>query len=139
MFDYSGNAKDYYKEVPDREENGNPTGKTDQKNMSDHMNMMNPIGFMQQAFFMHLQFMQNMTAMQMLFMQNMMRGMNFDMPMADTESTQTVQTEGFKLGDVTVPPELLKKLMHMDMSPENLEKLQNVLDFVLGSVPEKKE
>lgn len=49
------------------------------------------------------------------------------------------QQEGFKLGSITIPPELLKKLMQMDMSPENLEKLQKVLDFVLGSIPEQKK
>ncbi len=35
-------------------------------------------------------------------------------------------------------PEMLQKLMAMDMSPENLEKLQKVLDFIFCMIPDKK-
>ncbi len=102
-------------------------------------NMMNPMIFMQRAFFMQLQLMQNMTAMQLQLMQNMMNGMNFDMSGEGAGDTQTPSVsdgqEGFKLGNITVPPELLRKLMKMEMSPENLGKLQKLLDTVLGAIP----
>ncbi len=37
-----------------------------------------------------------------------------------------------------MPPELIRRLLYTDMSPENLEKLQKVLDFVLSAIPEEK-
>lgn len=174
MFDDPVNDKDYFKEVPDREENGNPMGMMDKMNMPDPMNIMNPMNminpmnmmkpmeFMQQAFLMQLQFMHDMTEMQMQFMRsmgNLMKpenshmdsgsfgatscpidgDMNYDMPAADAVKAPTAPEEGFKLGNLTVPPELLKKLLRMDMSPENLEKLRKVLDVVLSSIPGQKE
>jgi hypothetical protein len=45
---------------------------------------------------------------------------------------------GFKLGDIEIPPELLQMVLQMDMKPENLEKLQKVLDFVFSVMPEPK-
>jgi hypothetical protein len=46
---------------------------------------------------------------------------------------------GFKLGKMNIPPELLSKLMQMDMTPENLEKLQGVLDFMFNEKSEEEE
>ena len=46
---------------------------------------------------------------------------------------------GFKLGNISIPPALIGKLMQMEMSPENLEKLQSVLDFVFEMIPSKQE
>ena len=45
----------------------------------------------------------------------------------------------FKLGKLEIPPELLGRLMQMDMSPENLEKLQKLLDFVFDAMPQPKD
>lgn len=117
-------------------------------NVMNPMNMMNPMSMMQQSFMMQMQFMQNMTMMQMQLIQEFMNmmSMNGTVPEGNGQdaaggavSAPALQQEGFKLGNVTVPPELLKKLMQMEMSPENLEKLQKVLDFVLGSIPEQKK
>ena len=87
----------------------------------------------------------NINMMNMIDNMNMM-SMNGTVPEGSGQdaaggavSAPALQQEGFKLGNVTVPPELLKKLMQMEMSPENLEKLQKVLDFVLGSIPEQKK
>ncbi len=49
------------------------------------------------------------------------------------------QHSGFKLGNLEIPPELLARLMQMDMSPENLQKLQKLLDFVFEVMPQSKE
>lgn len=49
------------------------------------------------------------------------------------KTASTGQTGGFRLGNLEVPPELLSRLMQMDMSPENLEKLQGVLDFLFAA------
>ena len=49
------------------------------------------------------------------------------------------EQNGFKLGKMNIPPELLGKLMQMDMTPENLEKLQGVLDYMFSKIPDSKE
>lgn len=106
----------------------------------DNGNNTNPMNFMQQAFMMQMQFMQNMTMMQIQFMENMMNTFNVmqmnsamshpEQTPAQEETNASLQKQGgFKLGSMDVPPELLKKFMQMDMSPENLEKLQKALDF----------
>lgn len=43
---------------------------------------------------------------------------------------------GFKLGNWELPPELLSMLLNIDMSPENLEKLQRTLDFAFEALPQ---
>ncbi|MCR4876940.1 MAG: hypothetical protein K5922_07190 [Clostridiales bacterium] len=46
----------------------------------------------------------------------------------------------FMPGGMNLPPELLQMLMQLEMSPENLRKLQKVLDFVFGILfPQKDE
>ena len=90
--------------------------------------------FMQQAWMMQMQLMQNMVMMPMYFMQGMMAlmGQNTD------DAEKSAAGQGFKLGSMEIPPELFGMLLKMDMSPENLEKLQKVLDFVFGIMPGSK-
>ena len=58
---------------------------------------------------------------------------------AATQKEGAQQPGGFQLGGMTIPPELLQKLLHMDMSPENLEKLQKILDILFAAIPENKD
>ena len=114
-------------------------------------NDMNPFSFMQQAFMMQMRMMQMTQAMFMMPMQMM----SAFMPMMDPQNFSSMVTglqskmgsmtgmpEGdescFTLGNISIPPALIRKLMQIDMSPENLEKLQGVLDFVFASMPQKK-
>ena len=105
---------------------------------------MNPILFMQQAFMLHMMFMQNMFMMPLWFMKGMADMMNnMSVPEQDTnksaDDSAPSQEDGLKLGNMNIPPELLYRLLQMDMSPENLEKLQKVLDVVFSAIPESKE
>lgn len=105
-------------------------------------NGMLPMAMMQQMFQMRMMFMQGMFMMpiqMMQFMMNMMCTMNPDTKAAQPEESSPAPAEGgFKLGNMNIPPEMLTKLMEMDMSPENLQKLQKVLDFVFAAMPEQK-
>jgi hypothetical protein len=112
-------------------------------NMLNQQNMMNPMNFMMQGFMMQMQFMQNMTMMQMQFMQSLMNMISMNPEAFKAEEQEAPKApaggqEGFKLGGFTIPPEILKKVMQMDMPPENLQKLQKVLDLTLGSIPAQK-
>ena len=113
---------------------------------------MDPMRFMQQAFMMHMQMMQmmqNAFMMPMKLMTSMMdRGASDKMSGVFENMTGKHATEkdgendsenGFKLGGISIPPALIGKLMQMDMSPEDLEKLQKVLDFVLEFMPSEKD
>ena len=124
---------------------------SDEKEDSLGGNDMNPFSFMQQAFMMQMRMMQMTQAMFMMPMQMM----SAFMPMMDPQNFSSMVTglkskmgsmtsmpegaeSGFKLGNISIPPALIRKLMQIDMSPENLEKLQGVLDFVFASMPQKK-
>jgi len=48
------------------------------------------------------------------------------------------QADGFKLGNMEIPPEMLGTLLSMDMSSENLEKLQKLLDILFEAMPKEK-
>ena len=113
--------------------------------------------FMQQMISMQMQMAQSMFMMPFQMMQGManMAGMpdmssmpgmpglaemfkGFMSPDRNEEDAASQQA-GFSLGGMNIPPELLKKFMQMDMSPENLEKLQKVLDFVFETMPEPED
>jgi hypothetical protein len=88
---------------------------------------------------MQMQFMQNMCMMPFYMMQNMASMMNkFPGGMAP-EKAAPGQAEGFRLGNMEIPPEMLGTLLSMDMSPENLEKLQKLLDIVFEAMPKTKD
>ena len=91
---------------------------------------------MTQMFQMQMQFAQMMWMMPMYFMQGM-AGMARTGAAAQKESA--AQPGGFQLGGMTIPPELLQKLLRMDMSPDNLEKLQKALDLLFAAIPENKD
>ena len=95
---------------------------------------MNPMLLMQRAFMMHLQMMQFMWTMPMQLMAGAMDWMSQNMP-EEQPNEEKAAPEGFQLGNLNVSPELLKKVMEMDMTPENLEKLQKVLDVVFAAMP----
>ena len=92
---------------------------------------------MTQIFQMQMQLAQMMWMMPMQLMQGMASGMAQMGAAAQKEGA--AKPGGFQLGGMTVPPALLQKLLQMDMSPENLEKLQKVLDFLFAAIPENKD
>ena len=97
-----------------------------------------PMQFMQQMFMMQMQFMQTMCMLPFQMMQAM-ASMFTGSAACGSKAEASQQGEGFKLGGFTVPPELLSKLMQMDMTPENLEKLQRVLDFMFEAAPQSSD
>lgn len=102
-----------------------------------------PMQLMKQAFGMQMQMMRTMWMMQMQCMQGFadMMGMDkglFDALRSEADSSAG-QQGGFKLGNIEIPPQLLARLMQMDMSPENLEKLQRGLDFLFEILPQTKD
>jgi len=88
---------------------------------------------------MQMQFMQNMCMMPFYMMQNMASMMNIFPGGMAPEKAAPGQAEGFRLGNMEIPPEMLGTLLSMDMSPENLEKLQKLLDIVFEAMPKTKD
>ena len=103
-----------------------------------------PMELMKQAFEMQMQMMllaQTLCMMPLQLMQSFLAMLEAGMPDASEAeaSAQEGQKGGFKLGNMEIPPWLLAKLMQLDMSPENLAKLQRVLDFVFEAMPQPKD
>ena len=103
-----------------------------------------PMVLMKQAFEMQMQMMllaQTLCMMPLQLMQSILSMLEAGMPDASEAeaSAQEGQKGGFKLGNMEIPPWLLAKLMQLDMSPENLAKLQRVLDFVFEAMPQPKD
>ena len=96
------------------------------------------VSLMQQAFKLQMQFMQSMCMIPLCTMQTLSTMLGNLPGDAAPEKPASRQAGGFKLGDMEIPPEVLGTLMSMDMSPENLEKLQKVLDFVFEAMPKSK-
>ena len=94
---------------------------------------MEAMQMMTQMFQMQMQLAQMMWMMPMQLMQGMAQ------MGAAAQKEGAAQPGGFQLGGMTIPPELLRKLLQMDMSPENLEKLQKVLDILFAAIPENKD
>ena len=101
---------------------------------------MEAMQLMQQMFQMQMQFAQYMFMMPFCLMQGAagLMGQGVDKA-ADTDGGAAAPQAGFQIGGLTIPPELLQKLLQMDMTPENLQKLQGVLDFVFSAMPEAKK
>ena len=131
-------------------------GAADTGNEETEEKNADPMQFMQQLFAMQMQMAQNMMMMPLQMIQNItnmsgmpnmagmpgmpdLAGMFKGFGMAEKEEKTNGQKEGFSLGGMNIPPELLKKLMQMDMTPENLEKLQKVLDFVFEAMPQTED
>ena len=89
---------------------------------------------MTQMFLMQMQFAQMMWMMPMHLMQGMAGIAQMG---AAAQKKSAAQPGGFQLGGMTIPPELLQTLLQMDMSPENLEKLQKVLNLLFAAIPGK--
>ena len=104
----------------------------------DFGSFSNPMMFMQQAFMMQMQMAAYMFMMPLQMMKSM-AGMVSGAMNGETEEKSEAAPGTIKIGNFNVSPEMLQKLMAMDMSPENLEKLQKALDFAFSMVPDKKE
>ena len=104
-----------------------------------------PMELMKQAFEMQMQMIQiaqTLCMMPLQLMQSFLAMMEAGMPdgaSAAASGAEEGQKGGFKLGNMEIPPWLLAKLMQIDMSPENLAKLQRVLDFVFEAMPQPKD
>ena len=61
-----------------------------------------------------------------------MQGMNNDQGKEDTASQ-----DGFPFMGMTIPKTMLQKLLNMDWSPEELDKLQKVIDMIYAVMPKK--
>lgn len=96
------------------------------------------VALMQQAFKLQMQFMQSMCMMPLYMMQGMSTMLGNLPGDVAPEKAATGHAGGFKLGDMEIPPEILGTLLSMDMSPENLEKLQKLLDLVFEVMPKSK-
>ena len=94
---------------------------------------MEAMQLMTQMFQMQMQFAQMMWMMPM----HLMQGMAGMAQAGAAQKEGEAQPGGFQFGGMTIPQELLQKLLQMDMSPENLEKLQKVLDFLFAAIPEE--
>ena len=97
-----------------------------------------PLALMKQAFEMHMQMVilaQQLCMLPMHFMQKLLEGLESG---ELTKGASEAKPGGFKLGNVEIPPKLLAWLMQLDMSPENLGKLQRVLDFLFEVLPQPK-
>jgi hypothetical protein len=86
--------------------------------------------FMQQAFTLQMQIARSMFLMPFTMMQG------FAEMFETRQETKASDQDGFRLGKVALPPELLQMALQIDMKPENLEKLQKALDFVFSALPE---
>ena len=108
---------------------------------------MPPMPWMAQGMEEAMQMMTQMLQMHMQFAQmmwmipvNVMQGMAGIAQMGTAaQKGSAAQPGGFQLGGMAIPPELLQTLLQMEMSPENLEKLQKVLDFLFAAIPENKD
>ena len=101
---------------------------------------MEPMQLMQQMFQMQMQLAQYMFMMPFCLMQGAasLMGQGADNA-AEPDAGAAAPQGGFQLGGLTIPPELLQKLLQMEMTPENLQKLQGVLDLVFSVMPEAKK
>lgn len=91
-----------------------------------------PMQFMLQAAMLQMQIAKSMFIMPLTMMQGLAEVFE------SHDEAEAASQSGFRLGSFELPPELLQKVMQMDMKPENLEKLQKVLDFVFSAIPEPK-
>ena len=91
---------------------------------------------MTQMFQLQMQFAQMMWMMPMHLIQGMAGMAQMG---AAAQKKSAAQPGGFQLGGMAIPPELLHKLLQMEMSPENLEKLQKVLNYLFAAIPENKD
>ncbi len=107
------------------------SGAETEENKTADAGDVDPMQFMEQALKMQMQMARSMFLMPFA----MMQGLADAMGCKPGEAGGAGQG-GFKLGNMEVPPELLQMVLRMDMKPENLEKLQKVLDFVFSAVPE---
>lgn len=101
-------------------------------NMHPMMLMMN--GFMMQNMMMQYMIFQFLQKSDPLgAMRDMMRGRDAENG-TDTGSGQ--KGSGFSLFGVEVPPSVLRKLLSIDASPEDLKKLQSLLDAFFDRIPD---
>ena len=135
MFDFSGFQKNPFMFLMNMDDED-----AEAMEAFDFEGFADPMMFMQQAFMMQMQFASFMFMMPFRMMKAMTDMMKEAAADGEEEKAGEAQAQsGIKIGGMDVPPELLQRLLYMDMSPENLEKLQKALDFAFSMVPDKKE
>ena len=111
-----------------------------ENNQTDAFDPSTMLNLMQQGFDIHMQMMQLAWTMPMNAMQVMTDLMEQAAKAAPAEGRAAAANRGgFNMGKMSIPPQLISMLMNLDMSPENLKKLQQGLDFVFGVFPVKKQ
>lgn len=141
MFDFFDNQKSplmFMMNMANMEEEDAPEAETADADPT------NPMELMKQAFAMQMQMMQMaqmLCMMPLQLMQSFLETLESAAPeLFRSEAGESEEQKGgFRLGSLEIPPWLLAKLMQIDMSPENLAKLQRVLDFVFEAMPEPKD
>ena len=140
MFNFDDNQKNplmFLMNLMNRENAENADG-------SDGTSAEELMELMKDAFGMQMQMMQAMQTMCMMPMQFMLGFLDMmEAGISNADAPEAAAAEGqkggFKLGNMEIPPKLLAWLMQIDMSPENLAKLQRVLDFVFDAMPQPKD
>ena len=149
MFDFFDNEKNpfmYMINMDNPESEAEPEKESADVGLTQMMQQfyMMQMQMMNQTFTTHMQMMQLMCMMPMQFTRGIFNTMGMSTssesdPAELSAPGSDEQRSGFKLGNMEIPPELLTRLMQMDMRPENLEKLQRFLDFVFEVMPQSKE
>ena len=148
MFNFFDNEKNpfmYMMNMESRESEAEPEKEFSDAGLTQMMQQffVLQMQMMQQTFMTHMEMMQLMCMMPMQFTQGIWNrvdsGTGSPDPAMTGEAASDGQGSGFKIGNMEIPTELLSRLMQMDMSPENLEKLQGLLDFVFDAMPQPKQ
>ncbi len=145
MFDFFNNGNNPFMammnlETAEEEGENTPTGFGFPFPGSGASGEMNALQWMQQAWAMQMQLAWSMFMIPLQMMQGIAGFMGVTPGSGDAaEDNAPTQTGGFRLGPMEIPPELLQFLLKLEMSPENLKKLQKVLDFSFSLLPESKD
>ena len=148
MFDFFDNEKNPFMFIMNMKSAKDEADREEEPADAEFMQMMQQfymtqMQMMQQTFMTQMQMMHMMWMMPLQFTQGFFKQMGMNTSAADRVKPEADasagQQGGFKLGNMEIPPELLAWLMQMDMSPENLEKLQGFLDSVFEAIPQPED
>ena len=74
----------------------------------------------------------NMPKMPMMMFPFIMQGMK-----NNAGKEETSEQDGFSFMGITIPKSMLQKLLNMDWAPEELDKLQKIIDMIYAMMPKK--
>ena len=100
---------------------------------------MDPAHMMQNMMPPFMQPFMSMMMMQSMMMNKFMHKMNPGAAQASSKTEEAKPQSNVSLGGMQISPELLHKLLSMDVSPESLNVLQKVLDILFSAYSKPKE